>query len=225
MQISNQELAKYMLVIKKITNFKVIDKSIVDDISQEVFIKLFKQDFFSQNKFDTEEEEKSTGAYIKRTVHSCYMDYLTSNGINRRLTKSEKAISGNSYQNINYDHIDDVSESELNLVEAENPEQQLFAKEAYDWIKGCYTAVSEKIKDTKRRAFFEATFWHVEYYGLPLKKLASQLGYISSNPTQELNRFIEKVSMCTQPHGVVVQNPQEQIQFLREQIETQGEVL
>jgi DNA-directed RNA polymerase specialized sigma24 family protein len=224
MQISNKELAKYMLVIKKITNYKVVDKSIVDDISQEVLIKLLKQDFFSNNKLDTEEEQKSTCAYIKRTVHSCYMDYLTANGISRRLTKSEKAISGNSYQNINYDHIDDVSDSELNLVEAETPEQQLFAKEAYEWIKGCYTALSEKIKDTKRRAFFEAAFWRVESYGLPLKALASQLGYVSSNPTQELNRFVEKVSMCTQPHGVFVQNPQEQVQFLCEQIDHQGQV-
>lgn len=221
MKADNYALAKYMSLIKKIILWKIKDinhKDLIDDISQEVFIKLFKQDFFNQNKFDTEEEKKSTGAYIKRTVHSCYMDYLASNGINRRLTKSEKVMTSNTYQNINYDHIDDMNESELNLIEVNSPEQQLFAKEAYEWIKGCFKSLSEKIKDTKRRAFFEAVFWHFETYDLPLNILAAQLGYVSSNPTQELKRFVEKVSMCTQPHGIVVQNPQEQIQFLREQI-------
>ena len=55
-------------------------------------------------------------------------------------------------------------------------------------------------------------------YGLTTKALAKHLGYTSSNPTQELKRFAEKVSLCTSPHGIVINNPHEQIQFLREQL-------
>ncbi len=225
MEVENRELAKYMLLIQKITNWRVKDlehKNLTDDIAQEVFIKLFKQEFFKNNRLDTDSEKKMAGAYIKQTVISCYMDQLALLGINRRLTKAERVNSGNKYENIKNDHIDDISENELVLVESESPEQQLFVKEAYEWIKSCYLSLVDKINDTNRKMFFEAAFWQFNDYDMPLKSLAVHLGYDSSNPTQELKRFVEKVSMCTKPHGIVVNKPHEQIQFLREQIENSG---
>jgi hypothetical protein len=225
MEVDNRELQKYMLLIKKIVNWKVQEleyKDLVDDISQEVFMKLYKQDFFIKNKLDTEKDQKMVCAYIKQTVVSCKMDLLKSHGINRRLTKAERLNSGNKYENIKNDHIDDVSENELTLVESESPDQQLFIREVYEWIKDCYLSLLDKINDKSRKVFLEAAFWQFYDYDMPLKSLAAHLGYGSSNPTQELKRFVEKVSMCTQPHGVIVNNPHEQIQFLREQIESSG---
>ncbi|WP_165736288.1 sigma-70 family RNA polymerase sigma factor [Pseudoalteromonas sp. C8] len=222
MKVDNKELAKYMLLIKKITNWKVRDlghKNLIEDIVQETFIKLFKQGFLEKNSLDTEDEQKMATAYIKQTVHSCYMDLLASLGINRRLTKAERLNSENKYENIKNDHIDDVDENELTLVETDTPEQQLFVKEAYQWIKNCYLSLLDKVNDQNRKTFFEAAFWQFSDYDMSLKALAEHLGYGSSNPTQELKRFVEKVSLCTQPHGVIVNNPNEQIQFLREQME------
>lgn len=222
MEADNRELAKYMLLIKKIANWKVKDlghKNLIEDIVQEVFIKLFRQGFIKNNRLDTESENKMAFAYIKQTVNSCYMNQLTSLGINRRLTKAERLNSNSRYENIKNDYIDDVSESDLMLAEPETPEQQLFAQEAYQWIKSCYLSLLDRINDANRKIFFEAAFWQFNDYDMPLKSLAVHLGYGSSNPTQELKRFVDKVSLCTQPHGVVVNNPHEQIQFLREQIE------
>jgi DNA-directed RNA polymerase specialized sigma24 family protein len=222
MHVDNRELAKYMLLIQKITNWKVKDlghKDLVEDIVQEVFIKLFKQKFIENNMLGTESENKMVAAYIKQTVNSCYIDQLSLLGLTRRLTKAERLNSDNKYQNIRNDDIDDVSENELKLVEKETPEQQLFALEAYQWIKSCYLSLLDKVSGAGRKTFFEAAFWQLNHYDMPLKSLAAHLGYKSSNPTQELKRFVEKVSLCTQPHGVIINNPGEQIQFLREQIE------
>ena len=226
MEDDRKKVAIYLLIIKK----KVISRvreyeqaNLIDDIVQEVFIKLLKNDFFKNNDLETVIEIRKAEAYIKQTVNSCYLDQLSLLGFNRRLTKAERVASGNKYENIKNDQIDDIVENELTLVEPVTPEQQLFVKEAYEWIKSCYLSLLDAIKDTNRKLFFEAAFWQFQDYDMPLKSLAAHLGYRSSNPTQELKRFVEKVSMCTQPHGIVVKDPHDQIQFLREQIQDSGE--
>lgn len=225
MKANNKELAEYMLLIKKLTYYKLRTQdpayqSFAEDIVQESFLKLYKQDFFNNNKLDSEDNKKMIGAYISRTVYSCFMDQLKTLGINRRLTKAEAISSGQKYENIKHELIEDVNENDIALPNVENPDQYVFVKEAYQWIKGCYTNLLMKINDTDRKTFFEAAFWQFNEYDMPLKTLAKHLGYDSSNPTQELKRFVEKVSMCTQPHGITINNPHEQIQFLREQIES-----
>jgi hypothetical protein len=209
-EANNKELAEYMLLIKKLTHYKLKTQdpayqSFAEDIVQETFLKLYKQDFFNNNKLDSEDDKKMIGAYIR---------------INRRLTKAESISSGQKYENIKHELIEDVNENDIALPSVENPDQYVFVKEAYQWIKGCYTNLLTKINDTDRKTFFEAAFWQFNEYDMPLKTLAKHLGYDSSNPTQELKRFVEKVSMCTQPHGITINNPHEQIQFLREQIES-----
>ena len=221
------KVATYLLLIKKQVISRVRElgqASLIDDIVQEVFIKLLKNDFFKNNNLETDIETKMAGAYIKQTVKCCYLDQLALLGFNRRLTKAEQVETGNKYENIKNDQIDDVIENELTLVEHVTPEQQLFVKEAFEWIKSCYLSLLDPIKDTNRKLFFEAAFWQFQDYDMPLKSLAAHLGYGSSNPTQELKRFVEKVSLCTQPHGILIKDPHEQIQFLREQIQDSGEI-
>ena len=51
MKRNNQELAEYLTLIKKLTNFVIVDHShvdIKDDVVQEAFLKLLKQDFFDK---------------------------------------------------------------------------------------------------------------------------------------------------------------------------------
>jgi hypothetical protein len=222
MGTSNKELAHYLALIKKSVSKKIQDpnhKGFIEDVIQEVFIKLHKQNFFEKNTFDFVDKDYKSRAYINLTVRSCYMDHLRILGINRKLTKEEKLSSGNKYENILNSVIEDVCESEMTLAPVQTPEQVTFITEAYHWIKQCYNSLASNVNDVNRKTFFEAAFWQLSSYNMPVKALAGHLGYSSSNPTQELKRFVEKVSMCTQPHGVTLNNANEQIEFLREQIE------
>ncbi|WP_019029052.1 hypothetical protein [Colwellia piezophila] len=222
MRANNKELAEYLLLIKKITAWKIKSpdhKGFVDDVVQEVFLKLFKQNFFDENKFESEDDRKMITSYIRRTVHSCYMDQLIVLGFIRRLPKAEREPLSGPYIGITNNPIEDTCESEIALSQVENPEQYIFVKEAYQWIKSCFDKLLLNISNFDTRKFFEAAFWDFNEYDLPLNKLAIHVGYSSTNPTQELNRFIANVSECTQRHGVVVNNPHEQIQFLRELID------
>ncbi|ALO34552.1 hypothetical protein CMT41_07355 [Colwellia sp. MT41] len=221
MGANNKEIAKYLLLIKKITAWKIKSpdhKYLVDDVVQEVFLKLFKQNFFDENKFESEDDRKMITSYIRRTVHSCYLDQLIVLGFIRRLTKAERLSLVGPYENIKKKKIEDTCEGDIALPPIESPEQYIFVKEAYQWIKSCFDKLLLNISNFDRQKFFEAAFWDFNEYDLPLNKLAVHIGYSSSNPTQELKRFIDKISLCTQPHGVVVTNPHEQIQFLRELI-------
>ena len=223
MKRNNQELAEYLTLIKKLTNFVIVDHrhvDIKDDVVQEAFLKLLKQDFF--DKYDWNSDIKIITTYIKMTIRSCYLDLLTTLGFNRPLSKKEKEITGYKYQNISHSQLDDISEDDLSLHNMETPDNAVFAKQAYQWIKKCYDSLSLGVSDLSRRKFFEAAFWDFGDYELPMNKLANHLGYESSNPTQELSRFIKKISMCTEPHGITINNAHEQIQFLQEQIESSG---
>ena len=226
MGTSNKELAHYALLIKKSAYRRIQDanrENFIEDVIQEVFLKLHKQQFFENNTFDSVDSKKQIYSYINLTVNTCYMDQLGLLGINRKLTKAEKLSSGNKYENIQNSVIEDVCESEITLAPVQTPEQVTFVTEAYHWIKQCYNSLVSNVNDANRKTFFEAAFWQLSYYNMPVKALAGHLGYSSSNPTQELKRFVEKVSMCTKPHGVTLNNANEQIEFLREQIEnTEG---
>jgi DNA-directed RNA polymerase specialized sigma24 family protein len=223
MTTNNQELAEYFSLIKKLTNYVIKDQghaSIKEDIAQEAFLKLLKQDFF--DKYDWNADIKIITVYMKKTIHSCYMDQLKVLGFNRPLSKREKEVTGNRYENIIYNQFDEVSEADEALHIQESSEETVFAKQAYPWIKKCYDSLSLGVSDLSRRKFFEAAFWDFGDYDLPMNKLANHLGYESSNPTQELSRFIKKISMCTEPHGITINNAHEQIQFLQEQIDSSG---
>jgi DNA-directed RNA polymerase specialized sigma24 family protein len=227
MEADNQGLSEYLSLIKKITGWKIKDPNhygIKEDVVQEAFLKLFRADFFNKHDFHNEEEQKKITAYVSKTVHSCYMDQLKRQGYIRHLTKSEKESEGTKYKNINIDQIEDVIGTDEAFRHLDTPDQYVFIKEAYQRIKHCYEFLSAEIHNIGRQKFFYAAFWRFDDYRLPMNKLATHLGYKSTNPTQELNRFVTKVSKCTEPHGISVTNPHEQIQFLREQIENSGTV-
>lgn len=222
MKQNNIEMNEYLLLIKKYTGYTVKNpehSDLKDDIVQEAFIKLLKVDFFSKHDFSSEEDKGSIISYIKRVVKTCYIDQLKSQGYNRRLTKSEREISGNKYKNIENTQFEDVDQSDESLHHSDSPEQCAFIKEAYQWIRYCFDKMVAEINDIKRKEFFEAAFWEFNQYKLPVKKLAHYLGYESTNPTQELNRFTTKVSSCTQAHGITINNLQDQIQIMQEIIE------
>jgi len=221
--MNNQKIAEYLLLIKKLTNIKVKHpdhQDLKDDIVQDVFLKLYRTDFFSTNYLNiSDDNNRKISGYIVKAIRSCYMDQLKLRGINRRLTKAEEVASGKRYESIKTQVLEDTDESDFSSSTIEDPEQYVFIQEAYRWIKECFNSVSSDIKDTAKRRFFNAAFWEFDRYGLSMKELAGYLGYSSTNPTQELKRFSEKVSLCTSPHGILVNNPHEQIQFLLEQLE------
>lgn len=228
MVAGNKELGLYLHLIKKITAWMIKTpehKEFKEDVAQETFLKLFRGGFFDEHDISNTENERIINRYIHKTVRSCYMDQLKLLGINRKLTKAESEATGGRYQNIVNFPIEDVCDSETELHAFETPEQYLFAKEVYQWIKNCFEAVSVEIQNNERKRFFYAAFWEFDNYDMPMKTLAGHLGYQSSNPTQEFKRFIDKVTLCTQPHGITVSNPHEQIQLLQEQLDNSGVVL
>lgn len=222
MNADKKNLGKYLSLVKKVADWKIKDPThydIKEDVVQEAFIKLLRAKFFSRHEFDDEQAQKKITNYISRTVHSCYMDQLNKLGYNRRLTNAERKSTGNIYENIRKDQIGDVLDKEETLCQTDTPDQYVLVKEAYQWIKHCFDRLSAGISNLNKKRFFHAAFWRLEDYGLPIKNLAEQLSYSSANPTRDLKHFTSKVSQCTTPHGVVVTNPGEQIQFLLEQIE------
>jgi DNA-directed RNA polymerase specialized sigma24 family protein len=211
----DKELLEYFSLIKKTTS-SIRKRSFYDhvdveeDVAHEAFIKLFENGFFKKN------DHVGRNSYIYRTVHNCFIDKLKGLGVIRNLTKAERLKSDNKYENIHnvpMDEIDDYYELNADTL---TPDGIIDATEAYQWIKLCFDSVYNEIKDTSRQKFFDTAFWWQNDIGLPIKDLAQFVGYKTSNPTQELKRLIEKVSGCTEPHGVTVVNPHEQIQFLQE---------
>ena len=75
MGTSNKELAHYALLIKKSAYRRIQDanrENFIEDVIQEVFLKLHKQNFFEKNTFDSEESKKQIYSYINLTVNTCY---------------------------------------------------------------------------------------------------------------------------------------------------------
>lgn len=221
MDTSKVSLAVYLTLIKKLTNRKVTDinhQDFKEDIAHEVFLKLYRQGFFSSNNLNDEDSVGRISSYINNTVRSCYLDYLQAIGINRRLTAAERLETETKYQNVVTVELEDTDESDSKLQISDSSEHYQYFEEAYSWIRSCFDALASEIKDVNRRKFTEEAFWRFAEYGLTMKLLATQLGYTSSNPTQEFKRFTQKVALCTEPHGISISLPQEQIQFLREKI-------
>jgi DNA-directed RNA polymerase specialized sigma24 family protein len=215
---NNKEMLEYLLLIKKTTksirlNLFFDHDSIEDDVSHDAFIKLFESGFF------TKQNHTGKNSYIYRTVKNCFFDKLKSLGVIRNLTKAEKENTVNKYENIISITMDEFIETSEPVADSVTPEGYINAKEAYQWIKSCFDTVYNEIKDLKRQSFFNSAFWWHNDKGIPVKELARFLGYETSNPTQELKRLIQKVSLCTEQYGITVTNPHEQIQFLQEQIE------
>jgi DNA-directed RNA polymerase specialized sigma24 family protein len=222
MAANNQQISEYLLLIKKLTNIKIKNPNhhdLKEDVVQDVCLKLYKSGFFNTNDLNASEDlQRQINGYIVKAIWSCYMDQLKLRGINRRLTRSEAEESGHRYESIKTQDIDETDEGDFIPSPTESPDQYVFIKEAYEWIADCFNSATSDMKDTAKQRFLNAAFWEFDSYGLTIKALAKHLGYTSSNPTQELKRFSEKVSLCTGPHGIFVNNPHEQIQFLREKL-------
>ncbi|MDT8451559.1 MAG: hypothetical protein RQ936_02295 [Gammaproteobacteria bacterium] len=213
----DKEMLEYFLLIKKtassIRNRSFYDHmDIEEDVAHEAFIKLFESGFFKK------QDHTGRKSYIYRTVHNCFIDKLRGLGVIRNLTKAERLKSNNKYENIHNVSMDEIVGDFEQNVDALTPDGIIDATVAYKWIKLCFDCVYNGIKDTARQKFFVTAFWWQNDTGLSIKDLAQFIGYKTSNPTDALNRLIEKVSKCTEPHGITVINPHEQIQFLQEQM-------
>lgn len=221
MSIDDRTAIEYLLLIKKAAasirkkSFYKYD-DIEEDVAHDAFIKLFSSGFFER---DDHAGEKS---YIYKTVQNCFIDRLKSLGIIRSLTKSEKELTDKKYENILSITMDEYTELSEPAADALSLGDNIHVEEVYGWIKSCFEAVYEKITNDKRKAFFHSAFWFDSEHDIPLKELAKFIGYTSSNPTQEFKRLVNKVSLCTEPNGVSVVNPQEQVQFLLEQLDLTG---
>lgn len=213
----DKEMLENFLLIKKtassIRNRSFYDHiDIEEDVAHEAFIKLFESGFFKK------QDHTGRNSYIYRTVHSCFIDKLKSLGVIRNLTKSERLKSNNKYENIHNVSMDEIIGHSEQSLDTLQPDGIIDATEAYKWIKLCFDSVYNAIKDATRQRFFDTAFWWQNDTGLAIKDLAKSIGYKTSNPTQELKRLVEKVSGCTEPHGITIINPHEQIQFLQEQM-------
>ena len=217
---SEDELAlKYLLLIKK-TVSHIRSRSfsgyadIEEDDAHDAFLKLLGNGFFARSDHSGEK------SYIYKTVENCFIDRLKSMGVIRNLTKAEKEKTGKKTESITFLDVDDADEVRKPVSDSISQSDALYAEQAYRWIKACFEAVYNKISNAQRQAFFKSAFWFDNEDDIPLKELAALVGYTSSNPTQEFNRLVNKVSLCTEPNGVSVVNPKEQVQFLLEQIES-----
>lgn len=205
MALSRQELAEYMILIKKYCKWKIKNpnhEQHQEDVAQEVILKLIRMNWFEENRFSEDEiRNRQIMAYIKRTVATTYSDFTK---------KSHDAEDGT----LNPDEYEDTEVAEF--------DDRLYLQTAYAKITDCFNSVSKTLRNSGGVKYFHAVFWEFENYDLNLKDLASHLGYEHANPTQELNRFVDKISLCTQPFGITVSKPQVQLQFLREKIDSAG---
>lgn len=210
-----EELATYLAFIKKAAQHKIWDAQMRDDVVQDVFIKLHNKNFFQENALEDGQVPKTAGAYIITSMKRQQIDLYRKNYEKESKTDSvdsenefEQLISGN--QLVSYD-VDD-----LWTVREE-------AKIAYQSIKDCFEGAITQVKDSLKKNFYDAAFWRLSDYDLPLKELANHLGFINTNPTQDFNRFVAKVSTCTQSSGITISKPNEQIEILLDLISSGAE--
>jgi DNA-directed RNA polymerase specialized sigma24 family protein len=215
-------LGKFMLFIDKATKAEIKDRDFVqyrEDVAQDAFLKLYRSGYLSENSIETEDDVKRITAYIRMTVKSCYTDFLTKNGIIRRSTKTDTELK---YDQIQYDRMDDP-DTIFSLEDHQafnhhkfNARQLYQAKQAYDSIAYCFQKATETIKEKARRDFYQIVFWDLEDHNMSIKELAAHMGFINSNPTQDFNRFVQKVSDCTEKDGYKIVDASEQINFLKQ---------
>ena len=200
------ELAIYLAFIKKAAHYKIWDSQMRDDVVQDVFIKLHNKNFFQNNALVDGQVPKTTGAYIITTIERHRTD------IYRKYHKIESVTDSIESENEFEKHFD------AERTSLSNVDHLWFVREeaeiAYVSIKECFQGAITQVKDSLKKNFFEAAFWRLSDYGLPLKELANHIGFINSNPTQDFNRFLAKVSICTQNSGITLVKPNEQIDIL-----------
>lgn len=224
----DEKQSRFLAIIKSYVSFKLKGSphiSFKDDIAQEVFIKLFKANTFDNYNLENKESSLKAAGYIKKAVHSCYSDFLQKAGVFRRLSKVEQESSGKKTMTIIHDDIDEYysdSDSKTSQSLSFTAEQYLIAKEAYNQIFNCFSKVMDTVNNSVKSHFLNEAFWSLDEYGLPLNKLASFLGYEHTNPTQDYNRFVEKVDICTSRHGININNSSEQIELLKQIIDDGG---
>lgn len=225
-------LAQFLLLIKKMVANALRNTAYgehQDDIVNETFIKLYKTDFFDTYSLKDEESQKIATSYIKKTIHSCFQDYLVNMGVYRRSTKHELEHTGLKTQAIHQEEFTTTSDTDMESSVIKhsqvNPEQYIFAQTAYNHIYDCFNLFLSKITDITRSDFLKEAFWEDSFDKLPLKELASHYGYHSSNPTQEFTRFVDKVSRCTEKNNIKIVKSGEQIEFLRQIISSNGVIV
>lgn len=214
---NDNTLEIYLAFIKKATNKKVwiIDER--EDIQQEVFIKLFKKDFFTEHPLDGGFVKSQAGKYIYDAVSSCFSDHVI-----RKRYKEDTSNDSNDGKKTYFakvsTNVDFVNNDEGDQSVFSSPLTQssvsIEAKEALDLIKRCFEKYAEATKDQIKATFFESAFWHRNYLDTSIKELAEDLGFIHTNPTQEFNRFVKKVSGCTEKGDVILSAVDNQLEIL-----------
>lgn len=219
---NDKELYQLLKLITKISNNVIRNtehQDLRDDIVNEVFLKVYDTEFIKTHSLNKEEQALAVASYIKRAVKSCYFDSLVKLGILRRSTKAEKENTGNKSQNIKSVAINSSEENVfVDLEESDNysHEQYLIAKSAYTTIQNCFYKAINTVKEKAKAEFIKSAFWNYGNFDLPLKQLAKVVGYDKSNPTQDFNRFIEKINLCTNSYDIRLVNVGEQIDILRQ---------
>jgi DNA-directed RNA polymerase specialized sigma24 family protein len=202
----NYTLEIYLAFIKKAAANKMWDRELQDDVVQDVFIKLHNKDFFNENDLEDGKVSKQAGVYIYTTVKRHSIDVYRKRNPKDSITDS-----------INIDSDDEFSAKELPSLDMGIEESCLVseeAKNAYSAIMNCFELSLKLVKGEEKLTFFYTAFWELSDFGMTIKELAKHLGFVNSNPTQEFNRFVSKVSNCTEKNGVKLTKPNEQVEIL-----------
>lgn len=219
--MDEQRLGRFLVLIEKLTNSVIKEPDYVkfrEDVVQDVFLKLYRGDFFETHSLDSPDEAKQSTVYIKRTIMTCFQDQLMREGIYRKRAVSDVQDDDGEtkYKQLEHQSMDDA-DNEFSLSSDDfSAEQILIAQQSYQIIKACFDGALVAVNDQTKHDFYRAVFWELDKYELSVKELAAYLGYQNSNPTQDFNRFVEKVSACTEKDGVKVVNPHEQVEFLKQ---------
>lgn len=229
MSIDEKKLAQFLLLIQKMVGYALKHTEhheLAEDIENETFIKLYRSDFFESYSLVDDESKKVATAYIKKTISSCKDDYFVKNGVYRRSTKSELESTGRKTQAIYQDDLEDAQQNSSHSFQSSEPtsEEYLLAEKAYGFIQNCFKLAIAKIKDPQRAEFLYQAFWESNYINFPLNELAKRNNYSNTNPTQDFNRFVAKVSHCTEKNNIKIVKSGEQIEFLRQMISSNGEL-
>lgn len=229
MRINEKILAQFLLLIQKMVDYSLKHSEhyeLAEDIANETFIKLYRSDFFQSYSLADDDSKKIATAYIKKTISSCKDDYFIKNGIYRRSTKRELELTGRKTQAINQDDFEDALQNSSHSFQSAEltSEEYFFAEKAYGFIQNCFKIAIETIKDSQRAEFLYQAFWESNNINFPLNELAKRSNYSNTNPTQDFNRFVARVSQCTEKNNIKIVKSGEQIEFLRQMISSNGEL-
>ena len=219
--LDEQQLGRFMVLIERLTNAENKEPDYIkfrEDVAQDVFLKLYRGDFFESHSLDNPDEAKQSTVYIKRTIMTCFQDQLMREGIYRKRAVSDVQDDDGetNYKQLEQHSMDDANHEFSFTSNDFSAEQILIAQQSYQIIQACFATAMMSVTDQAKHAFYQAVFWELDKYDLSVKELAAYLGYQTSNPTQDFNRFVEKVSNCTERDGIKVVNPNEQVEFLKQ---------